>query len=77
MNYYIEILIDRLEWIEDDTLLKDRYRNMKLYVTVINNVIQSIDGWIYHNDDWDCMYELIPIEKELKEIITKKYLYEA
>lgn len=77
MQYYIEKLVERLEWVEGDLLLKGTYRNMKLYVKVLGNKVLEITGWIYHNDDWDIMYELIPLEKELVELITKTYLYEA
>lgn len=76
MNYYVKILIDRLEWTEDDTLLVGYYRNMKLIVRVKDDNIIDVTGWVYVDDDWDIMYELIDSMNEIKYYIKKKYLYE-
>ncbi len=75
MNYYIEILIDRLEWVEDDTLLVGKYRNMKMKVKVKGNEVLDVDGWVYRDDDWDIMYEIIDHLNEIKYLIEQKFLY--
>lgn len=75
MNYYVETLIDRLEWVEDDTLLIGKYRNMKIIVKVNNNIIIDVTGWVYRDDDWDIMYELMDNLNEIKYLIEQKYLY--
>lgn len=75
MNYYVKILIDRLEWVEDDTLLIGKYRNMKLIVKVNNDIIIDVTGWVYRDDDWYIMYELMDNLNKIKYLIEQKYLY--
>jgi len=77
MKYYIKILIDRLEWVEDDTLLVGKYRNMKMKVKVKGNEVLDVDGWAYRGEDWDIMYEIIDHLNEIKYLIEQKFLYGA
>jgi len=74
MRYYIEILIDRLEWIEDDYKLESKYRNMTMEVIVHEEEVINIEGFVYNNDDWDIMYELGIDNEEIKKSIKEKFL---
>ena len=76
MDSNIKKLVESLEWIEGDILLKGKYLNMKLEVKVGESDIEGIEGWIYHKEEWDVMYELIPIMDELKDMIIEKFIPE-
>lgn len=75
MNCCIKKLINSLEWVEDDTLLVGKYSNMKLHVKVKDDIITDTFGYVFIEDDWNLMYELLEYKSEVESLITKKYLY--